>query len=80
MTAGGPSIVSDYAWGKHSRFVDIGGAYGSFLAKLLTSNAGTTGVLFDQPQVSCSAPCLSLIGEWLGSYKPMLYGQQHVCG
>ena len=52
--AGGPSIISDYAWGEHSCFIDVGGAHGSFLAKLLTSNTGTTGILFDQAQVSTS--------------------------
>ena len=43
--------MSDYDWGKHARFVDIGGAYGSFLSDLLSRHPGSTGVLFDQSQV-----------------------------
>ena len=43
--------MSDYPWGKHSCFIDVGGAQGSFLAKLLTACNVTTGILFDQPQV-----------------------------
>ena len=48
--------MADYKWGAYCRFIDVGGAYGGFLADLLSSNPGATGVLFDQPQVL--APCL----------------------
>ncbi len=51
LTAGGNSILQDYPWGKYERHVDIAGAYGSFVADLLTANPKSTGVLFDQPQV-----------------------------
>ena len=39
----------DYNWTRYSRIVDIAGAYGSFLARLLRRNTGAAGVLFDQP-------------------------------
>ena len=41
----------------------MAGAYGSFLASLLIANPKSTGVLFDQPQVSLnntSTPCAAL--------------------
>ena len=41
----------DYNWRRYQRVVDIGGAYGSFLARILRHNAKAAGVLFDQPQV-----------------------------
>ncbi len=44
-------MATDYDWKRHARIVDIGGAYGSFLAQLLTLNQRPRGVLFDQPQV-----------------------------
>ena len=42
----------DYNWKKYKRVVDIAGAYGSFLARILRHNTKAAGVLFDQPQVS----------------------------
>ncbi|BDA50119.1 Acetylserotonin O-methyltransferase [Coccomyxa sp. Obi] len=45
------AMATDYDWNRHARIVDIGGAYGSFLAHLLTLNQQPRGVLFDQPQV-----------------------------
>jgi hypothetical protein len=44
-------MATDYDWNSHSRIVDIGGAYGSFLAHLLTANRKPRGLLFDQSQV-----------------------------
>ncbi len=51
MHAGTIAMATDYDWNRHARIVDIGGAYGSFLAQLLTRNQKPRGVLFDQPQV-----------------------------
>ena len=51
MYAGGNTILQDYAWGKYAHYVDIAGAYGSFIAELLKANPKSTGVLFDQSQV-----------------------------
>lgn len=52
--AGSNAMATDYRWNSHSRIVDIGGAYGSFMAHLLSINQKPRGVLFDQPQVdSC---------------------------
>jgi len=42
--------VLDYNWTRFTRVVDIAGAYGSFLARLLRRNQRAAGVLFDQPQ------------------------------
>ena len=44
-------VLQDYPWHHYTRFVDVGGAYGSFLTALLEQNPRATGVLFDQPQV-----------------------------
>lgn len=49
--AGTIAMATDYDWSRHARIVDVGGAYGSFLAQLLTRNQKPRGVLFDQPQV-----------------------------
>ena len=54
LSAGGNGILQDYHWGRYERIIDIGGAYGSFIADLLKANPKSTGVLFDQPQV-CAA-------------------------
>ena len=48
---GAEAVVLDYNWRRYQRVVDIGGAYGSFLARFLRHNTKATGVLFDQPQV-----------------------------
>jgi hypothetical protein len=42
--------VLDYNWTRFARVVDVAGAYGSFLARLLRRSRRATGVLFDQPQ------------------------------
>jgi len=47
---GTEAAVLDYNWTRFSRVVDIAGAYGSFLARLLRRNQRAAGVLFDQPQ------------------------------
>ncbi|KAK9822176.1 hypothetical protein WJX81_006917 [Elliptochloris bilobata] len=45
------AVVRDYPWRRYGRFCDIGGAYGSLLARLLRQCGKADGVLFDQPQV-----------------------------
>ena len=49
------ALVSDYPWSRYSRFVDIAGAYGSFLARLMRHVQAAEGVLFDQPQARAQA-------------------------
>ena len=44
--------VVDYKWNRHGRIIDVGGAYGSFLASILAKHLKPRGVLFDQSQVS----------------------------
>ena len=44
--------VVDYSWNRHGRIIDIGGAYGSFLASILAKHPKPRGVLFDQSQAS----------------------------
>ncbi len=46
------TVVADYNWNRHGRIVDIGAAYGSFLASILTKHPKPRGVLFDQSQAS----------------------------
>jgi hypothetical protein len=48
--ANGP-LQQDIPWGRWDRVIDIGGAYGSVLAAVLTQHPGMRGVLFDQQQV-----------------------------
>eukprot|EP00884_Botryococcus_braunii_P016481 jgi/Botrbrau1/3516/Bobra.341_2s0043.1 len=63
------SILSDYPWRRYSRYVDIAGAYGSFLADLLRMNPGARGVLFDQQQVVSRA---QLVWQDDRDRKPLL--------
>eukprot|EP00884_Botryococcus_braunii_P004942 jgi/Botrbrau1/14449/Bobra.0014s0094.1 len=44
-------LTADIPWGKWSKAVDVGGAYGSMLATVLKAQPHMTGTLFDQPQV-----------------------------
>ena len=48
--------VVDYNWNRHGRIIDIGGAYGSFLASILARHAKPQGMLFDQSQACHSLP------------------------
>ena len=44
------AVIAEYPWSRYKRFVDIAGAYGSFLARLLKHVKAAEGVIFDQPQ------------------------------
>lgn len=44
-------MLADFPWQRFSRFIDVGGATGSFLAALLRRHPASRGVLFDLPQV-----------------------------
>jgi len=46
------TILADYKWNAYRRVIDIGGALGSVLGKVLQNNRGCEGVLFDQPEVN----------------------------
>ncbi len=52
---GVPATLSDYRWGSFKRFIDVGGAHGSFLAAAMRRFDGIQGVLFDQPTVIAAA-------------------------
>ncbi|EIE20123.1 S-adenosyl-L-methionine-dependent methyltransferase [Coccomyxa subellipsoidea C-169] len=39
------AMATDYGWNGHSRIVDIGGAYGSFMAHLLSVNRKPLGII-----------------------------------
>ena len=45
------AIVYDYNWGLFKRIVDVGGATGSTLAKIMNAYPNLHGLLFDQPAV-----------------------------
>lgn len=53
--AGVAAMLVDYRWRDFSRFLDVGGAHGSFLAALLRQHPAASGVLFDLPQVAARA-------------------------
>lgn len=57
VCAGLHVAVVDYKWNQHGRIVDIGGAYGSFLASILAKHAAPQGLLFDQCQASPWPSC-----------------------
>ncbi|KAK9861340.1 hypothetical protein WJX84_004029 [Apatococcus fuscideae] len=50
--------IKEYRWDQYDRVVDIGGAYGSFLASLMTAFPQLNGTLFDMPQVIENAKVL----------------------
>lgn len=51
------AVIAEYPWSRYSRFVDIAGAYGSFLARLLNHVKAAEGVIFDQPQARAHSTC-----------------------
>ena len=72
--AGAEAVALDYNWNRYTRIVDVGGAYGSFLARLLRRNRRARGVVFDQLQ---ARPLRS--EHWLGllqfcRYIPYILG------
>lgn len=62
MNAGsGPtSLAVCAAWAppERARIVDVGGGHGHFLAALLSRHPGTTGILFDSPEVLAGADAM----------------------
>ena len=57
-------MLKDYEWRRFDRYIDIGGAYGSFLASLLSRRPAAKGVLFDQLQVCQSKRAASNEFYW----------------
>lgn len=45
------AILTDFKWGKYSRVIDVGAAYGSFLADIMQQSAKLSGTVCDLPQV-----------------------------
>ncbi len=45
------ALISDFPWGKFHRVVDVGGAHGAFLQKIMEVHPHLRGVLFDLPEV-----------------------------
>ena len=54
------AVIAEYPWSRYKRFVDIAGAYGSFLARLLKHVKTAEGVIFDQPQARTHCTCTIL--------------------
>ncbi|KAK9835321.1 hypothetical protein WJX81_001718 [Elliptochloris bilobata] len=61
------SAVTDFNWARYRRLIDVGAAYGSFLAALLRRCPRAKGVLFDQVQVVERAR-----GEWSSKHAALL--------
>ncbi|EIE23271.1 S-adenosyl-L-methionine-dependent methyltransferase [Coccomyxa subellipsoidea C-169] len=55
------AMATDYGWNGHSRIVDIGGAYGSFMAHLLSVIERAKDMWAEDPQWSTLAPRLKLV-------------------
>ena len=53
-----PAVAAAYDFSGFKTVVDVGGATGNMLAAILSSHAGTRGVLFDRPHVVRDAPAL----------------------
>ena len=51
LSAAVQTILADYKWDAYQRIIDIGGALGSVLGKVLQNKSRCEGVLFDQPEV-----------------------------
>jgi hypothetical protein len=49
------AVARAYAFGRHERLVDVGGAHGHLLATILRRHKKLRGVLYDQPQVVAGA-------------------------
>ena len=45
------AVLTDYDWAQHSRVIDVGAAYGTFLVAILQRNSKQKGTLCDLPQV-----------------------------
>lgn len=45
------AVLTDFDWSRYSRVVDVGGAYGTFLAAVMQQNSGVAGVVCDLPSV-----------------------------
>jgi len=57
------AAVAAHDWSGYDRIVDVGGAHGSFLARVLAQNETSTGVLFDLPHVvETAGPLLESAG------------------
>jgi hypothetical protein len=52
----GPALVTDYAWGRYTRLVDVGGSAGSFARGLLAAHPSIRcALVFDRPSVVAPA-------------------------
>ena len=64
----GPAVAKAYDWGGFAVVADIGGGIGSQLEAILETNPGTSGVLFDLPDVVAEAPDHSRIERAGGDF------------
>ena len=49
------AVLTDFDWSTFSRVIDVGAAYGTFLAAVLQQNSGVSGVVCDLPRVASKA-------------------------
>ena len=45
------AVLTDYNWAQNSRVIDVGSAYGSFLADIMKQNVKLSGTVCDLPQI-----------------------------
>ncbi|KAL3151061.1 hypothetical protein ABBQ38_012931 [Trebouxia sp. C0009 RCD-2024] len=45
------SVLTDFDWSRYSRVVDVGSAYGTFMAAVMQQNSAVSGVVCDLPSV-----------------------------
>jgi DNA-binding transcriptional ArsR family regulator len=60
------SVVAGYDFGRYRTIVDVGGGHGPLLAAILAAAPASRGILYDLPQVVCSASellCTSDVGQ-----------------
>lgn len=69
------AVLTDYDWSQHSKIIDVGAAYGTFLSAILQHNAQLTGVLCDLPQVVERAE-----QQWQSGYTESMVGRTSFVG
>ena len=69
------AILTDYDWAQHSRVIDVGAAYGTFLVAILQRNPSQKGTLCDLPQVAERAE-----KQWRSLYSESLTSRTSFVG
>ena len=61
------AVLTDFNWSAYSKVIDVGAAYGTFLAAVLQQNIEVSGTLCDLPRVTAKAK-----QHWLSHYDTLM--------